>query len=174
MTGIESDAHGLTVSLTDGGSVRGDVVVAGIGITPNVALAQAAGLAVDNGIAVDEQGRTSDPHVFAAGDVANTPLACLGRRVRLESWANAQNQAIVAAKAALDADVRYDELPWFWSDQHDVNLQMLGMPSRWSEPVARGDAPEIASGMGPLLGLFLDELEQRCLDAFRVRDLGEP
>ena len=59
--------------------------------------------------------------------------------MRLESWANAQNQAIVAAKAALGQDARYDELPWFWSDQYDVNLQILGLPARWSEPVVRGD-----------------------------------
>jgi 3-phenylpropionate/trans-cinnamate dioxygenase ferredoxin reductase subunit len=59
--------------------------------------------------------------------------------VRLESWANAQNQAIVAAKAALGQDVRYDELPWFWSDQYDLNLQILGFPDRWPEPVVRGD-----------------------------------
>jgi 3-phenylpropionate/trans-cinnamate dioxygenase ferredoxin reductase subunit len=66
------------------------------------------------------------------------PLGCLGSRVRLESWANAQNQAIVAAKAALGKQAHYDELPWFWSDQYDLNLQMLGVPARWSEPVVRG------------------------------------
>jgi 3-phenylpropionate/trans-cinnamate dioxygenase ferredoxin reductase subunit len=113
--------------------------VAGIGLEPDVALAREAGLTVDNGVIVDEQGRTSDPDIFAAGDCANTPLPCLGRRVRLESWANAQNQAIVAAKAALGQDARYDELPWFWSDQYDVNLQILGLPARWPEPVVRGD-----------------------------------
>jgi 3-phenylpropionate/trans-cinnamate dioxygenase ferredoxin reductase subunit len=59
--------------------------------------------------------------------------------VRLESWANAQNQAIVAAKSALGQDVRYDELPWFWSDQFDANVQLLGLPERWPEPVVRGD-----------------------------------
>jgi 3-phenylpropionate/trans-cinnamate dioxygenase ferredoxin reductase subunit len=140
VTALESDANGITVHLSDGGVVRGDGVVAGIGVMPNTGLAQAAGLVVDNGIAVDELGRTVDPSVSAAGDVANMPLACLGRRVRLESWANAQNQAIGAAKAVLGSEARYDELPWFWSDQHDVNLQMLGMPARWTEPVTRGAA----------------------------------
>jgi 3-phenylpropionate/trans-cinnamate dioxygenase ferredoxin reductase component len=67
------------------------------------------------------------------------PLACLGRRVRLESWANAQNQAIAAAKCALGQDARYDELPWFWSDQYDANVQIIGLPERWPEPVVRGD-----------------------------------
>ncbi len=135
---IEDAADAVVVTLGDGTSVRGDAAVAGIGIVPNVAVAQAAGLKIDNGIVVDECTRTSDPCVFAAGDVANTPLGCLGARVRLESWANAQNQAIVAAKAALGKEARYDELPWFWSDQYDLNLQMLGVPARWSEPVVRG------------------------------------
>jgi 3-phenylpropionate/trans-cinnamate dioxygenase ferredoxin reductase subunit len=134
-----NDAGALTVRLADGTELAADAVVAGIGLEPDVALARDAGLAVDNGIVVDEQGRTSDPDIFAAGDCANTPIPCLGRRVRLESWANAQNQAIVAAKAALGQDARYDELPWFWSDQYDVNLQILGLPARWPEPIARGD-----------------------------------
>ena len=139
--GVKSieDRGALVVRLADGTALEADAVVAGIGLEPDVALARDAGLTVDNGILVDEQCRTSDPDVFAAGDCANTPLPCLGRRVRLESWANAQNQAIVAAKAALGHDVRYDELPWFWSDQYDVNLQILGLPARWPEPVVRGD-----------------------------------
>jgi len=133
------DGGALAVRLADGGVVEADAVVAGIGLEPEVALARDAGLTVDNGVVVDEQCRTSDPDIFAAGDCANTPLPCLGRRVRLESWANAQNQAIVAAKAALGRDARYDELPWFWSDQYDVNLQILGLPARWPEPIVRGD-----------------------------------
>jgi len=133
------DGDVLAVRLADGSAVEADAVVVGIGLEPDVGLARDAGLAVDNGVIVDEQCRTSDPDVFAAGDCASTPLPCLGRRVRLESWANAQNQAIVAAKAALGQDARYDELPWFWSDQYDVNLQILGLPARWSEPVVRGD-----------------------------------
>jgi 3-phenylpropionate/trans-cinnamate dioxygenase ferredoxin reductase subunit len=137
---IDDGPAGVSVVLTDGRRVEGDAVVVGIGLAPNVELAQAAGLEVDNGIVVDEQGRTSDPDIFAAGDVTNVPLACLARRVRLESWANAQNQAIVAAKAALGADARYDELPWFWSDQYDMNLQILGLPAKWPAPVVRGDA----------------------------------
>jgi 3-phenylpropionate/trans-cinnamate dioxygenase ferredoxin reductase subunit len=140
-TGVKAieDGGTLVVRLADGSALEADTVVAGIGLEPDVALAREAGLTVDNGIIVDEQCRTSDPDIFAAGDCANTPLPCLGRRVRLESWSNAQNQAIVAAKAALDQDVRYDELPWFWSDQYDVNLQLLGLPARWTEPVVRGD-----------------------------------
>ena len=138
VTAIEDLADAMVVTLTDGTSIRGDAAVAGIGIMPNVAVAQASGLQVDNGIIVNEQTQTSDPCVFAAGDVANMPLGCLGARVRLESWANAQNQSIVAAKAALGKEARYDEVPWFWSDQYNLNLQMLGVPARWSEPVVRG------------------------------------
>lgn len=153
--GIEHGTGAVSVGLASGRQVTGDAVVIGIGLVPNVELAKAAGLAVDNGIVVDEQGRTSDPDIFAAGDVANAPLACLGRRVRLESWANAQNQAIVAAKAALGQDVRYDELPWFWSDQFDANLQLLGLPAKWPAPVARGDP---AGGSFSLFYLEADRL----------------
>jgi 3-phenylpropionate/trans-cinnamate dioxygenase ferredoxin reductase component len=135
---IEDAANALVVTLTDGTSLSADAAVAGIGIVPNVAVARAAGLDVDNGIIVNEQTQTSDPCIFAAGDVANMPLGCLGARVRLESWANAQNQAMVAAKAALGKEALYNELPWFWSDQYDLNLQMLGVPARWSKPVVRG------------------------------------
>jgi 3-phenylpropionate/trans-cinnamate dioxygenase ferredoxin reductase component len=136
---IEARTNGVAVRLADGRAIEGDAVVVGIGLVPNAAIAQAAGLEVSNGIVVDEQGRTSDPDIFAVGDVAHLPLACLGRRIRLESWANAQNQAIVAAKALLGHDTRYDELPWFWSDQYEMNLQILGLPAAWPESVVRGD-----------------------------------
>lgn len=136
---IENRGDGAAVVLNDGSRVPGDLIVVGIGIVPNVELAQAADLAVDNGIIVDERGQTSDPDIFAAGDCANIPLRCLGRRVRLESWANAQDQAIAAAKGTLGQDVRYDELPWFWSDQYDLNLQILGLPAKWPAAVVRGD-----------------------------------
>jgi 3-phenylpropionate/trans-cinnamate dioxygenase ferredoxin reductase subunit len=148
---IEDGGGRVAVALADGRRIAGDAIAVGIGIVPNVELAAAAGLAVDNGVVVDDQCRSSDPDIFAAGDCASTPLACLGRRVRLESWANAQNQAIVAAKAALGQDVRYDELPWFWSDQYDMNLQILGFPARWPEPVVRGDP-----GRGSFSQFYLD------------------
>jgi 3-phenylpropionate/trans-cinnamate dioxygenase ferredoxin reductase subunit len=132
-------ASGLRLTLGDATSLDADAVVVGIGLVPQLQLAREAGLEVGDGVLVDERCRTSDPDILVAGDCANMPLACLGRRVRLESWANAQNQAIAAAKSALGEDVRYDELPWFWSDQFDANVQLLGLPERWPEPVARGD-----------------------------------
>lgn len=140
VTAIEDRGpEGLRLALGDGSALDADAIVVGIGLVPQLGLARAAGLEVGDGVLVDERCRTSDPDILVAGDCANMPLACLGRRVRLESWANAQNQAIVAAKSALGQDVRYDELPWFWSDQHDANVQLLGLPERWPEPVARGD-----------------------------------
>jgi 3-phenylpropionate/trans-cinnamate dioxygenase ferredoxin reductase subunit len=111
----------------------GDVIVVGIGIVPNSELAEEADLEVANGIVVDEFGITSDPDIYAVGDVANL------RGLRLESWANAQNQAIAAAKSLLGMAVAYREIPWFWSDQHGVNIQMLGVPRRDDSVVLRGD-----------------------------------
>jgi 3-phenylpropionate/trans-cinnamate dioxygenase ferredoxin reductase subunit len=125
------------VLLADGRRVAADVVVVGIGAVPNMELATEAGLPVENGVVVDDQGRTADPDIFAAGDVTNHPNALLGRRVRLESWQNAQNQGIVSATAMCGAAARHAEVPWFWSDQYDVNLQIIGLPEAWDRLVAR-------------------------------------
>lgn len=127
------------VTLSDGATIAADVVVIGIGIVPNCEIAQDAGLAVDNGIVVDETGRTSDDAIYAAGDVTNHPNALLGRRVRLESWENAQNQAINAARAMLGKVAPYAEIPWFWSDQYDLNIQLVGLPLDARDSVTRGD-----------------------------------
>lgn len=134
--------NGTQVEADIGGGhapIAADMLVVAAGIVPNIELAAGCGLAVDNGIVVDEQGRTSDPNIFAAGDVTNHPCRHAGTRLRLESWDNAQNQAIAVARAALGLDGRYDEIPWFWSDQYDVNLQILGMPPADIEPMRRGD-----------------------------------
>jgi 3-phenylpropionate/trans-cinnamate dioxygenase ferredoxin reductase subunit len=130
--------------LSDGETIDCATAVIGIGLIANTELAAEAGLAVDNGIVVDEFGRSSDPDIFAAGDVTNHPNALLGRRIRLESWENAQNQAIAAAKSMLDAGEAYNEVPWFWSDQYDVNIQLVGLPEDFDRTVLRGDpdAPE--------------------------------
>lgn len=115
-----------------------DLVVVGVGIVPNVELAVDAGLACDNGIVVDEHCRTSVPNVFAAGDVANRPDAYSGGRIRVEHFQNAQNQGPAAARAMLGRDDPFQEVPWFWSDQYDVNLQMLGHATPGAERVVRG------------------------------------
>jgi 3-phenylpropionate/trans-cinnamate dioxygenase ferredoxin reductase subunit len=125
--------------LASGETLPATMVVIGIGVVPNSELAQAAGLAVDNGIVTDACGRTDDPLIFAAGDVTNHANEFLRRRVRLESWANAQNQAIAAAKAMLGKKEPYVEIPWFWSDQYNLNLQLLGIPHKSDASVVRGD-----------------------------------
>ena len=105
-------------------------------------IAEAAGLAVDNGIVVDDRGRTSHPDIYAAGDVANQPNAFAGRRLRLESYQNAQDQAAAVARNLCGADEAYEDSLWVWSDQHDVNLQMTGAPEAWDSLVWRGDPDE--------------------------------
>ncbi|WP_206954434.1 NAD(P)/FAD-dependent oxidoreductase [Trinickia acidisoli] len=135
-------ASRVRATFADGSTLDADFAVAGIGLAPNTMLAEAAGLAIADGIVVDEFGATEDPHVFACGDVANHPNAWLKRRVRLESWANAQNQAIAAARAVLGVKTPYAEIPWFWSDQYDVNLQILGDIPTDCSPVVRGSLDE--------------------------------
>ena len=137
--GFEGDGHVERVVCSGGATVRADFVVVGVGIDAASDLAEAAGLDVDNGIVVDEYGRTSDPEIYAAGDVANHPNPLLGRRLRLESWQNAQNQAIAVAKAMCGNPEPYAEVPWFWSNQYDLNLQMAGIAESWDDLVIRGD-----------------------------------
>lgn len=127
------------VRLRGGEVVPADVVVVGIGILPNIELAQMAGLDVDNGIVVDAHGRTSDPAIWAAGDVAAQPHAGVGRRVRLESYQNAQNQSMTVARNMAGGSETYEDNLWVWSDQHDVNLQMTGFPEGYDDLIWRGD-----------------------------------
>nr|WP_324291741.1 FAD-dependent oxidoreductase [Cupriavidus sp. D39] len=127
----------LMVKLTDGREIVCDVAVVGIGLVPNDELARAAGLHCDGGVLVDAQCRTSDPDVFAAGDLAVARNGWAGRNMRLESWQNAQEQGIAAAKSVLGVAVHYDPLPWFWSDQYGVNLQIYGVPSPSHQVVVR-------------------------------------
>jgi 3-phenylpropionate/trans-cinnamate dioxygenase ferredoxin reductase subunit len=124
---------------TDGRSFPCDAVIVGIGIVPNVELAAAAGLPCDNGIVVDEFARTADESVVAAGDCTNHPQPLLGRRVRLESVPNAVHQGKVAAGTLAGAPTPYSEVPWFWSDQYDLKLQIVGLSSGHDEVVLRGD-----------------------------------
>jgi 3-phenylpropionate/trans-cinnamate dioxygenase ferredoxin reductase component len=126
------------VLCADGREFPADIVIIGVGIVPNVELAQAAGLACDNGIVVDEFARTSDPAIFAAGDCANHPNRLLGRRLRLESVHNALEQGKTAALAMCGKLVEYAQVPWFWSDQYDLKLQIAGLSGGQNKVIIRG------------------------------------
>jgi 3-phenylpropionate/trans-cinnamate dioxygenase ferredoxin reductase component len=123
----------------DGRAFAADLVVIGVGAVPNDELAREAGLAIDNGIVVDEFGRTSDPSIFAAGDVTNHPSPLFGRRLRLESVHNAMAQAKAVAQAIAGKPAPYAEVPWFWSDQYDLKLQIAGVGEAGDELMLRGD-----------------------------------
>jgi 3-phenylpropionate/trans-cinnamate dioxygenase ferredoxin reductase subunit len=127
------------VTLSDGRHIRADAVLIGIGVIPNVDLAVSAGIPADNGVLVDADGRTSNPHIFAIGDVANRSLG--GHRVRLESVHNALEGAKLVAAAICGLPRPVLEIPWFWSDQYDVKLQIVGLISAGAELVVRTSAP---------------------------------
>tara|TARA_B100000676_G_scaffold153814_1_gene151808 strand:- start:583 stop:1809 length:1227 start_codon:yes stop_codon:yes gene_type:complete len=128
--------------LSNGEKVDCTIAVVGIGVIPNSEIAAVSGIDVDNGIVVNEKTQTSDPDIYAAGDVANHPNAILERRLRLESYENAQNQGIAAGKAMLGSSEPYYEIPWFWSDQFDANIQMIGLPENWDSTATRGSPDE--------------------------------
>jgi 3-phenylpropionate/trans-cinnamate dioxygenase ferredoxin reductase component len=127
------------VRLADGTPVPATLVVVGIGAAPNVGLADGAGLEVDNGVLVDAAGRTSDPDVFAVGDIANAEHPVLGTRIRVEHWANALNQPAAVAAAMLGEDAAYDTLPYFYTDQYDLGMEYSGNAGPDDEVVVRGD-----------------------------------
>lgn len=133
---------GIAVTCRDGRRFEAEVVVAGVGMQRNLALAEAAGLALEGGIVVDELGRTSAPDIFAAGDVTAFFHPSFGRRLRLESWRHAQNHGTAVGKAMCGDTTPYDDVPWFWTDQHGVNLQVAGLPADAARTVVRqGGAP---------------------------------
>jgi len=136
---LHGSARVTAVETADGRTFACDVAIVGIGIVPNVELAAAAGLECANGIVVDEFARTLDAHIVAAGDCTNHPHPLLERRVRLESVPNAVHQAKVAAQTLLGAPTAYSEVPWFWSDQYDLKLQIAGLSTGYEEVAVRGD-----------------------------------
>ncbi len=142
---LEGDRHVSNVVLADGTELPADAVVIAIGVIPNTELAESAGAQSNDGLVVDAFGRTSLPNVWAAGDVANQPSRHAGRRIRLESWQNAQNQAIQVARNMVGEPAPYDELPWFWSDQYDLNIQMFGVCATDARIVWRGAPGEARS-----------------------------
>ncbi|OJX83540.1 MULTISPECIES: FAD-dependent oxidoreductase [unclassified Mesorhizobium] len=161
---IADDGAEVRITLADAREVVADLAVIGIGAVPVTALAAEAGLTIDNGIAVDAGLRTSDPDIFAAGDCCSFPLAVYGgRRVRLEAWRNAQEQGALAARNMLGAGEAHIAVPWFWSDQYGLTLQIAGLSDEGRSVVRRdlGDGAFIlfhlaedgrlvaASGIGP-------------------------
>ncbi|MFK4688157.1 NAD(P)/FAD-dependent oxidoreductase [Streptomyces pristinaespiralis] len=138
ITGAGGRADG--VLLADGSRVDADVVVVGVGITPDTGLAAAAGLETDNGIRVDSRLCTSDPDIHAAGDVACAFHPLLGKHIRVEHWANALNQPQTAARAMLGQDVTYDRVPYFFTDQYDLGMEYTGYvePGGYDQVVFRG------------------------------------
>ena len=140
------------VRLTDGTTLDAEVVVAGIGVVPNIALAASAGLAVDRGVWCDTTLVTSHPDVLVAGDIAEAQHPLIAQRVRVEHWANALNQGLTAgANAAGRRDV-YDRVPYFFSDQYDTGMEYSGWPVPWDEVVFRGDPDE-----GRFVAFYLSE-----------------
>jgi 3-phenylpropionate/trans-cinnamate dioxygenase ferredoxin reductase subunit len=131
-----------TVVLQDGTRLPADLLIVGIGLIPNTELAEAAGLEVDNGILVDLHARTSDPDILAAGDCTNHEHGFLKRRIRIESVPNASEQARVAAATICGKQVPHDGVPWFWSDQYDLKLQMVGINQGYDRVVIRGNMAE--------------------------------
>jgi 3-phenylpropionate/trans-cinnamate dioxygenase ferredoxin reductase component len=127
------------VRTSDGRELECDFVVVGVGVQPRTALAARAGLAVDNGVVVDEHLETSVPGVFAAGDVANAQHPFYGDRIRIEHWANALNQGPAAARNMLGRSAAYERLPYFFSDQYEVGMEYSGVARAWDRVVLRGD-----------------------------------
>ncbi len=139
VSGFSGNGKVTAVDLSDGKQVPADMAIIGIGIVPNTELAGDAGLEVDNGIVVDDHCRSSDPQIFAVGDCTQHPNEVLGRRVRLESVHNALEQAKTAAANICGEDSRYAQVPWFWSDQYDLKLQIAGLSQGHDQVVMRGD-----------------------------------
>jgi 3-phenylpropionate/trans-cinnamate dioxygenase ferredoxin reductase subunit len=138
VTGFDG-AGSVSKVLCGDDSVDADLVIIGVGIVPNIEIAENAGIDCDNGILVDDHGQTSNPDIYAAGDCTNHPNRLLGRRLRLESVPNAIEQARVACINLLGGDLEYASIPWFWSDQYELKLQMVGFSSDGEESVVRGD-----------------------------------
>ena len=191
---IVKDGKASGVRLGDGRDVEADAVIVGVGITPNVGLAADAGLAVDNGIVVDARLQTSDPDIFAAGDVANAFHPAYGKHLRVEHWSNARHQPRAAAKAMLGQDVSFDRVPYFFTDQYDLGMEYAGYvePEGYDRVVFRGDVPgrefiafwvgsdgRVLAGMNVNIWDVNDQLMElvrtaRPVDAAALADPGTP
>ncbi len=135
---VRKTSQGAEVVLSDGATLAADVVIAGIGAVPDTDLAARAGLEIDNGVKVDTELQTSDPCIYAAGDCCSFPhLLFDGRRIRLEAWRNAQDQGNTAARNMLGSADAHAAVPWFWSDQYELTLQIAGLADAGEQVVQR-------------------------------------
>lgn len=139
---FEGAGHVERVTTRGGCRIECDFVVVGLGVEPVTELLDGTGAEIDNGIVVDEYCRTGVEGIYAAGDVANHYHPVFERRIRVEHWQNALNQGPAAARSMLGKDEPYDEVPWFWSDQYDFNLQYAGFHTEWDELIVRGSMEE--------------------------------
>ena len=182
-----------SVLLQDGTTLPADTVVVGVGAHTNVALAQATGLAVDNGVIVDEALRSSDPRIYAAGDVANAYHPLFGTRMRVEHWANALHSGPAAARSMLGSPVVYDRLPYFYTDQYDLGMEYTGHVTSggYDHLVIRGDLGKrefvafwtlrgrVLAGMNVNVWGVVEPIQQLIraahpVDLDRLADPGEP
>jgi NADPH-dependent 2,4-dienoyl-CoA reductase/sulfur reductase-like enzyme len=181
----EADDQGLTLS--DGTAIEADIAVIGIGIKPNIEFLEGSGIEIADGVVVDEGGRTNVPDVYAVGDVAAQMDPQLGRRVRVETWANAENQSQVVARNICGLASSYQDSPYFWSIQHGVNIQCVGAPTSDTDVIrATGTDGKFAVfhmtggrltgattlGDGKTMGLARRLVAQRC--AVSIEMLGNP
>ena len=192
-TGADGGGAVTGVELGDGTTVSADLVLVGIGITPATGLAADAGLEVVDGIRVDERLRTSDPAIFAAGDVANAFHVGLGRPIRVEHWENARRQGALAARSMLGLAGEFDRLPYFFSDQYDLGMEYVGYvePGAYDQVVLRGDVAgrefiafwlaggKVLAGMNVNVWDVAEEVEaligrDRVVDAARLADVELP
>ena len=190
----EEDGRATGVRLADGTHVPADIVLVGVGAAPNLDLAERAGLDIDGGVLVDGSLRTSDPDIWAVGDIAAHDHPVLGRRIRVEHWANALNQPAVAARAMRGEDATYDELPYFFTDQYDLGMEYIGDVPRdiRAEVVIRGDLAgrefiafwldsekHVLAGMNVNVWDVVDDikaliLSERAVDTTRLADPAVP
>ena len=192
---VGKDGAVVGVRLGDGSLVEADAVVVGIGAAPNTGLAESAGLRVDDGVRVDEHLRSSDPRIYAAGDIASIHHPALGRQIRVEHWATAQNSGPVAAAAMIDENAAgWDRLPYFFTDQYDLGMEYTGHVDAGDESVevvVRGDLAgrefiafwlkdgRLLAGMNVNIWDVTDDIERliragTTLDTARLADPGVP
>ncbi len=192
VTSREGTATG--VRLADGTFVEAGAIVVGIGAQPNLGLAESAGLEIDNGVLVDSSLRSSDPDIFAVGDIANHQHPVVGERIRVEHWANALNQPAAAAATMLGEPTPYEELPYFFTDQYDLGMEYVGHapPGRYARVVTRGElvsrefiafwldsADRVLAGMNVNVWDVVDDvkgliLSGRPVDPARLSDAAVP